>query len=337
MKYYKLTGNDLSDNQLLDEAAKLLIDGQVVAFPTETVYGLGASAQDDSAIKKIFAAKGRPADNPLIVHVATKVQLKQLTTHIPQYVEKLIDTFSPGPITYVLEHNGTCAKSVTAGLDTIAVRIPNHSVALSLITKSNLAIAAPSANLSGKPSPTEASHVVDDLNGKIAGIVDGGKTGVGVESTVIDCTSNIPIILRHGGITKEQISHVTDVSEIEEIIDTNIKKPKSPGMKYKHYAPDIPLILVKGNVEDIKQVISEKQSKQLKVGLLVTEQNLAKLDANIKISLGETEQEIAQSLYHHLRLLSKKNIDLIVCESFAKRGVGKAIMDRLERAATKII
>lgn len=337
MKYLKLTGEPNHDDKQLEKAASLIKSGEVIAFPTETVYGLGANAYDEYAINKIFNAKGRPADNPLIVHVATKAQFKKLIINLPTYVEKLIDAFSPGPITYVLEHNGTCAGNVTAGLKTIAIRIPDHPIAIALIRKSDLPIAAPSANLSGKPSPTLASHVVEDLSGKISAIIDGGETGIGVESTVIDCTGEHPVILRHGGITKEQIQSIVAVTDVSEANDENIVQPKSPGVKYKHYAPDVPLILVDGNTSKLKKVIQEKRTKHYRIGLLGTEQTLKKIAADKKMSLGNSEQEVAQNLYKGLRLLSKENIDFIVCQGFEKAGVGQAIMDRLERAATHII
>lgn len=337
MKLFKMTKNEKHNTKQLNEAASLLRDGHVVAFPTETVYGLGANALDERAISKIFTAKGRPADNPLIVHVATKEQMEKLVTHLPDYVEKLIEMFSPGPLTYVLRHNGKCAKNVTAGLSTVAVRIPDHKIALSLINKSDLPIAAPSANISGKPSPTVASHVQDDLAGKISALVDGGKTGIGVESTVIDCTGDFPIILRHGGVTKEQLEEFVDVIDMVDLGEKSEKQPKSPGMKYKHYAPDIPLILVTGSVAKIKGVIKEKQLAQLRVALLAKRSTIEKIEADKKMSLGESEEEAAQNLYRSLRLLSKENVDYIVCEGFSKTGVGQAIMDRLERAATYII
>lgn len=335
MKYFKMTGNVNKDMKYLNEAASLLKNGQVVAFPTETVYGLGANALDEDAINKIFVAKERPADNPLIVHVATKKQLAKLVTHLPTYVEKLIEKFSPGPITYVLKHNGMCAKNVTAGLSTIAIRIPDHPVAYELIKLSDLPIAAPSANRSGKPSPTLASHVKDDLKNKISALIDSGKTGVGVESTVLDCTGKKPVILRHGGITKEAIETVVKVNHIEEQVEK--ERPKSPGMKYKHYAPDQPLILVNGTIEEINRVIKEKQNKKYKVALLALNSTLEKVEADKKVSLGTNVEEAANKLYENLRLLSKEKIDFIVCQTFMKQGVGQAIMDRLERAATYII
>lgn len=337
MKQFKLTGNKHDDNKQLNEAASLLKAGKLVAFPTETVYGLGANALDEQAVSQIFKAKERPADNPLIVHVATVDQLNELTTDLPPYVAQLINKFSPGPITYVLNDNKTCAKNVTAGLNTIAVRLPDHPIALSLIEKSNLPIAAPSANLSGKPSPTLANHVIDDLSGKIAGIVDGGKTGVGVESTVLDCTSDTPVILRHGGITKEQLLQIVNVVDVSEVELEGNAQPKSPGMKYKHYAPEMPLILVDGTINQLQEFITSKRNDGYRIGLLAMEQTIKKLNSDEKVSLGMNETEVAQNLYRSLRTLSKQKIDYIVCESLSKQGVGTAIMDRLERAATHIV
>lgn len=202
---WNLKNDYLYNQKAINGAAALLKSGSAVAFPTETVYGLGADATNEAAVSKIFQAKGRPEDNPLIAHVATKSQLTRLVDSYPPFVDKLIDEFVPGPLTFVLPSNGTCVKNVTAGLSTIAVRIPDHPVAQELLKVSDIPIAAPSANISGKPSPTTGNHVWADLHGKIAGILDGGPTGVGVESTVIDCTDEIPIILRPGGITKEQL------------------------------------------------------------------------------------------------------------------------------------
>ena len=192
----------------LQEAAKLLRENEAVDFPTETVYGLGANAMDDEAIAKIFEAKGRPSDNPLIVHIGTKSQLDGIVKEIPPVAEKLMAHFWPGPLTIILPRKEGISEKVTAGLNTVGVRMPDHPIALALIEEANVPVAAPSANRSGRPSPTLASHVYEDLNGKIAGIVDGGATGVGVESTVIDCTSTVPTILRPGGITKEQLEAV---------------------------------------------------------------------------------------------------------------------------------
>src|SRR5690625_1956588 len=225
----------------IEEAKQLVIKGEVVAFPTETVYGLGADATNEHAIQKIFSAKGRPADNPLILHVATTGQLEKLVKMIPSYVYDLIEHFSPGPITYVLESNGTVAPSVTGGLTTIGVRIPNHPTALELLKTCHFPLAAPSANVSGKPSPTSATHVIEDLEGIIAGVIDGGDAYGGIESTVVDCTKKIPTILRLGAITPDDIQKV--VGNVKVMSDDISNGPKSPGLKYKHYAPEVPLVL----------------------------------------------------------------------------------------------
>src|SRR5690625_4129839 len=200
--------NVTEDDAGIAEAASFIQQGLTVAFPTETVYGLGADATNEQAVAKIFQAKRRPVDNPLIVHVATVNQLLRLVSYLPAYVEQLIDKLTPGPLTFVLPSNGTCAPNVTAGLSTVAVRIPSHPVAQRLLLSARLPIAAPSANISGKPSPTTADHVWEDLAGHIAGLLDGGKTGFGLESTVLDCTKEIPVILRPGSITKEQIEAI---------------------------------------------------------------------------------------------------------------------------------
>lgn len=260
-KRWNVTINESMDKDAIEEAAALLRSGETVAFPTETVYGLGADATNENAVAKIFTAKGRPQDNPLIAHVATKEQLKRLVDNIPPYAEKLMDLFSPGPITYILPTNGTCAENVTAGLSTVGVRIPDHPVARELLKTCDIPIAAPSANVSGKPSPTLADHVWEDLQGKISGLLDGGATGVGVESTVLDCTQVIPIILRPGGVTKEQLEEVVGTVIVDPSLANKNEKPKAPGMKYRHYSPEVPMWLVKGSVEKIQQLINDEREK----------------------------------------------------------------------------
>lgn len=323
------------NKEKIDEAASLLKRGEVVAFPTETVYGLGADATNEDAVSKIFQAKGRPSDNPLIVHVATKEQLFHLVTDVQPYVERLIDTFSPGPITYVLKSKGKVATNVTAGLSTVAVRIPNHPVALALLSACKLPLAAPSANISGRPSPTTAKHVFDDLNGKIAAILDGGSCKVGLESTVVDCTGERPVILRTGKITEEDLQKVIDINEVE-VFTNNVEKPKSPGLKYKHYAPEIPLYLVESN-NDLQKVIEEEKHKGNRVGALVSNATKPMIQADEIIAIGTNEEEFAANLYEALRSFTKEKVDVIICESFPTKNVGKAVMDRLQRAASKII
>ncbi|MDY0409500.1 L-threonylcarbamoyladenylate synthase [Virgibacillus soli] len=321
----------------ISEAAKLLRDGETVAFPTETVYGLGADATNADAVDKIFAAKGRPQDNPLIAHVGSKAQLKKLVQHIPEYVEQLMDTFSPGPITYVLYSNGTCSDKVTAGQDTIGVRIPDHPIALELLQTCNIPIAAPSANISGRPSPTTANHVWDDLQGKIAGLLDGGPTGVGVESTVIDCTQEIPIILRPGGISKEQLEEVVGEVKTDPALVNDQLKPKAPGMKYKHYTPDVPLWLVDGSDEAIQLLIDKERGKNKRVAFFARDARCHGMTADDIVPLGENVGQVATRLYDALRKYHASEMDLIICEAFAKEGIGDAVMNRLEKAASQFL
>lgn len=320
----------------LEEVTSALSLGELVAFPTETVYGLGADATNSNAIEKIYLAKGRPSDNPLIVHVASFNQLKKLVKSVPLYVEKLINEFSPGPITYILEHNHTCSEKVTAGLSTIAVRIPNHPTALHILESIDFPIAAPSANLSGKPSPTKAEHVLTDLDGRLPIIIDGGATGVGLESTVLDCTGEVPSVLRHGSIAEEDIKRMLKIDVLQKNTENN-SAPKSPGMKYKHYAPSIPLILVTGNLDKLKEVIMYYEELEKNIGYLVSHSTAKKLGATHAFNLGKTIEEIAGNIYEGLRSFEGQDYDIIICESFPQGGLGTAVMDRLTRAATEKI
>jgi len=330
------TENHSLREESIRAAAKLLHAGEVVALPTETVYGLGADATNRLAVEKIFIAKGRPSDNPLIVHVANKEQLFELVEEAPAYVEKMIDCFSPGPITYVLKSSGKLASNVTAGLTTVGVRIPDNDVALDLISNSGLPIAAPSANISGKPSPTAAEHVLDDLNGKIAGILDGGPANVGVESTVVDCTNEIPVILRLGKITPDQIHNVAGFVECADGSKGEVGKPRSPGLKYKHYAPEVPLVLVK-NRNELQRAIEQERKLGNRVGVLASAATAKNVMADEIVVLGESETEMAMKLYQALRSFKQTDVDLVMCESLPQEGVGKAVMDRIERAADKIL
>ncbi|MFD3446693.1 L-threonylcarbamoyladenylate synthase [Microbacteriaceae bacterium 4G12] len=319
----------------LEEAAVLLRQKEAVAFPTETVYGLGADATSDEAVAKIFAAKGRPSDNPLIVHIATKDQLLHLVEAVPPVAEKLMDSFWPGPLTLIFPKKDGISEKVTAGLSTVAVRMPDHPIALALIKQANVPVAAPSANRSGRPSPTLASHVYEDLQGKIAGIVDGGATGVGVESTVLDCTTEMPVILRPGGVTKEQLEEVIGQVLLDPGLQDETQKPKSPGMKYTHYAPKAPLVIVEGTKVFIQQLANEKRNEGYKVGILTTEENLAFYDANVVLSCGVRSNlaTVAAKLYEVLRSFDAHDVDFIYSESFPMQGIGIAIMNRLIKAA----
>lgn len=315
----------------IKEATTLLQAGEVVAIPTETVYGLGADATKDSAVAKIFQAKGRPSDNPLIVHIATLAQLEGIVAHIPRAAKLLIDAFWPGPLTIIFPKGQGLSNLVTAGLDTVGIRMPNHPVALEIIRQSNLPIAAPSANTSGRPSPTTAFHVLEDLADKIPLIIDGGPTGVGVESTVIDCSVEPPIILRPGGITKEEIQQVIGNVLLDRSSTTSA--PKSPGMKYTHYAPKAPLQIVEGSPEFLQAQVLK--AKGLKVGVLATEETKDKYDAHTVLSCGSRKDilTVANRLYDTLRKFDSYELDLILSESFSEAGLGQAVMNRLEKAA----
>src|SRR4051812_17155101 len=268
--------DNLENNPQVVDAANFLRKNEVVALPTETVYGLGGNAESDEAVAKIFAAKGRPVDNPLIIHIADRSQLSSFVSEVPKTAEKLIDAFWPGPLTIIFKKkDGVLSQKATAGLNTVAVRMPDHPVALALLKTCGLPIAAPSANSSGHPSPTKAQHVLDDLNGKIAGVLDGGATGVGVESTVLDCTEEIPVILRPGGVTKEQLEIVIGEVHLDAALSDEASKPKAPGMKYQHYAPNAPLHLVDGSKSFMQRLIEEKQNEGLRVGVLTTEESVA--------------------------------------------------------------
>lgn len=326
---------DINDScPQISQAAALLRAGEVVAFPTETVYGLGANALSTAAVKKIFDAKGRPSDNPLIVHIAEFAQLEAIAS-IPPVAKTLIERFWPGPLTLVLKKKGNISDAVTAGLPTVAVRMPAHPVALSLIRESGLPIAAPSANRSGRPSPTSAKHVWDDLHGKIAGIVDGGETGVGVESTVLDCTTDIPTILRPGGVTKEQLEQVIGRVAADAALTDEKQPPKSPGMKYTHYAPNAPLVIVDGSPAFFQQLIDNARAQGKKVGVLTTSDRQTMYRADVVFACGNRSDlsTVARQLYDTLRAFDETDVNLIYSESFPTIGIGEAVMNRLKKAA----
>ncbi|MDF1508224.1 L-threonylcarbamoyladenylate synthase [Robertmurraya sp. DFI.2.37] len=336
--YFKVDKNvdNLSTYPQIIEAADRLVKNEVVAFPTETVYGLGGNAKSDAAVRKIFAAKGRPSDNPLIIHISELQQIKEFVVEVPQTAELLMEKFWPGPLTIIFQKKaGVLSELATAGLSTVAIRMPEHPVALALIQASGLPIAAPSANRSGRPSPTTAEHVWEDLNGKVSAIVDGGSTGIGVESTVLDCTGDIPQILRPGGVTKEQLEAEIGLVKVDPALASQDKAPKSPGMKYTHYAPDAPLYLVKGSREYIQQLIFEKKREGLKVGVLTTVENRDYYESDIVQVCGQRSrlETVASGLYDALRSFNKSDVNIIFSEAFVHEGVGEAIMNRLLKAA----
>ena len=263
---------DNIDMEVIKEASDILHAGDMVAFPTETVYGLGADALDEKASKKIYAAKGRPSDNPLIVHVANEQQILPLVKEIPESARKLMKAFWPGPLTIIFNKSDVVPYGTTGGLDTVAIRMPNHKVALTLIEESNIPIAAPSANTSGRPSPTTAMHVMDDLNGKISMVIDGGAVGIGIESTIVDVTGDIPMILRPGYINKKMLEEVVGEVTIDKAILGPVSpdlKPKAPGMKYKHYAPKADFTMFDGDIDKVADRINELAESYIKKGYKV--------------------------------------------------------------------
>lgn len=330
------------DENAMGEAAELIASGELVAFPTETVYGLGADALHPEASKKIYAAKGRPSDNPLIVHICKFEELESIAKLVPPQARKLADAFWPGPLTMIVWKNDKVPYETTGGMDTVAIRMPNHPIALKLIEQSGCLIAAPSANTSGKPSPTEAAHVALDLDGKIPMILDGGPVGIGIESTIIDLTEDMPMILRPGYITQQMLEDVLgEEVKIDPgiIASDSLTKPKAPGMKYKHYAPKADLVLVDGDadkvVRKINELVQAKKAAGQKVGIIATDETKDLYQADIVVSIGAREDEdaIAKHLYKILREFDDWNVDAIYSESFATPRIGQAIMNRLLKAA----
>ena len=332
----------ISDLNNLSEAAKLIQEGKLVASPTETVYGLCADALNPEAVSTIYKAKGRPSDNPLIVHIADLDMLKPLVKEIPERALPIINAFWPGPLTLVFKASALVPKIVTGGLDTVAVRFPSHPIMKAFIKASQRPIAAPSANTSGKPSPTNAKRVYDDLNGKISAIIDGGSCEFGVESTVLDITSEVPTILRPGGITQEMLEEVVPFVNIDPAIGHLLaegEKPKAPGMKYKHYAPNANVYIVQGETQKvaakINQLVTKGHEEHQKIGVLCTDETKDLFHADLILSAG-TESNlitIASHLFEILREFDDNHIDTVYSLSFPKTGIGSAIMNRLEKSA----
>lgn len=325
----------------LAEAAATIRSGGLVAFPTETVYGLGADAANAAAVERIFVAKGRPSDNPLIVHVSDRDMLADVVREVPPKAAHLAERFWPGPLTLVLPKLPTIPDSVTGRLDTVGVRMPHHPVALALIRAAGVPIAAPSANRSGRPSPTAADHVVEDLSGRIDIILDGGETGVGVESTVLDLTVDPPVLLRPGGVTLEQLTK--EIGEV--VVDRSVHgaeagdAPRSPGMKYKHYAPQAQVILVDGPVLDmqskIKDLAYEYAEEGKKVGIMCSAESRGVYQAPVVLEYGSREDlaSMASDLFSTLRAFDRHSVDVVLVEGVPSAGMGLAIMNRLRRAA----
>ena len=334
--------NDIDkDIEIIRDAGITIKNGGIVAFPTETVYGLGANALDEEAVRKIFIAKGRPQDNPLIVHVASK-NIDHLVKDVPKIAKELMEKFWPGPLTIILNKKEIIPNVTSANLSSIGIRMPKNEIALKLIELSEVPIAAPSANISGRPSPTEIKRCIEDLDGRVEYIIGGEKSNVGVESTIVDCTVYPPIVLRPGGVTLDMLKEVCkDIS-----IDEGIKgipnenfKPKAPGMKYRHYAPKAKVKIIKGNkektIEKINEIVENYIDNKKTVAVLCTSELCDRIFNAEVISLGSIKNlnDIAKNIFESLRKCDDLNVDLILCQAFEEEGIGLAIMNRLNKAA----
>lgn len=336
----KIDANKI-DMRVIQEAGSILKKGGLVAFPTETVYGLGANALDEEAAKKTYAAKGRPSDNPLIVHIADVQALEEIAVNIPVEVEELADHFWPGPLTLILEKSPVVPYGTTGGLDTVAVRMPRNLIARELILASGGYVSAPSANISGRPSPTTAEHVRQDLEGKIPMILDGGSVEIGLESTILDMTVSPPMVLRPGAITLDMLEEVIGDVSVDQTILGNESDipPKAPGMKYRHYAPKAKLVIVEGNIREetlaIRQLAYEAAREGRKAGIIASGETADFYTHGVVKNIGSRENEriIAKNLYAVLREFDEEEVDEIYSESFSRQGMGRAIMNRLEKAA----
>ena len=369
-KFLKIDRENPQEEQIA-VAAQIVRSGGLVAFPTETVYGLGGNALDPEAAAKIYAAKGRPSDNPLIAHIADREELEQLVSEIPTAAEKLMDLYWPGPMTLVFPKTDKVPYSTTGGLDTVAVRMPSHPVARALIRAAGVPIAAPSANVSGRPSPTKAEHVFEDMDGRIDMILDGGEVGIGLESTIIDVTGQVPSLLRPGFISEEMLKDVLGQVEVDAASVGPMDpaaQPKAPGMKYRHYAPKADMTIIRGDQEKVIDTICEKATRALqrgkKVGIVCTEESLpmykerlqtlaeqidhsggsgdktdhagAENDSCLELAVIGSRRDpatIAHNLFDVLRSFDGQQVDRIYSESFEGGQLGDAIMNRLKKAA----
>ena len=329
------------DLQAIEEAGQIIRKGGLVAFPTETVYGLGGDALNASSSGKIYAAKGRPSDNPLIIHIASMDALEKIVKEIPEAAYRLAERFWPGPLTMIFHKADFVPTETTGGLATVAVRMPSNKIALALIEAAGGYIAAPSANLSGRPSPTVARYVIQDMDGRIDMILDGGEADIGLESTIIDLTGEEPMILRPGYITEEMLKETIGQVEIDRtIIEGNSKQaPKAPGMKYRHYAPKGSLTIVEGSQEPVTDFINrqlaECRKQGRRCGVIATDETAGLYQADSVKSAGSRtdEEQIARHLFRILREFDDEDTEVMYAESFESKGVGQAIMNRLLKAA----
>jgi L-threonylcarbamoyladenylate synthase len=328
------------DSDIIDRAANIIRNNGTVVFPTETVYGLGANALSGEAVKGIFIAKGRPSDNPLIVHISSiNMLLYLIGSPLSEEAKLLIDKYWPGPLTMIFKKSGKVPYEVTAGLDTVAVRMPDNKIAMELIKRSELPIAAPSANLSGKPSPTLPEHVIDDMQGRVDMILCGSKSRIGVESTVLDLSGDKPVVLRPGGVTLEELEGILGSVELDRGSVGEAGVPKAPGMKYTHYAPEADMIIVKGELDSVKkkiqELVNENGAKGLKVGVLASDETESYYQGGRVLSLGSrtNTEVIASNIFEKLREFDKLGVDIIFAEALDEKHIGMAVMNRMKKAA----
>ncbi len=329
---------DNIDMEEIKKQAQILKSGETVIFPTETVYGLGANALDEDAVSKIYEAKGRPSDNPLIVHISDTEQIYDLVEEVTNKAKIVMEKFWPGPITIILNKKDIVPNRTSGGLNTVAIRMPSNKIANALIREAQLPIAAPSANISGKPSPTKASHVYEQMNHRVSGIILGNDCVYGLESTVLDLTGDIPTILRPGSVTKEQLEKELGIVALDPALqkkEDNIKA-KAPGMKYTHYSPNAEVYIVSGEREKVIQKINElteyNNNKNLKTGVICLKSNKERYIGKT-ICLGETLDEVASNLFDSLIQADKEECNIVYSESFTNEGIGCAIMNRLLKSA----
>ena len=329
------------DPEAVGKAGRIIREGGLCAFPTETVYGLGGDALSRDAAKKIYAAKGRPSDNPLIVHIADRSDLAYIVSEVPESAEILMDRFWPGPLTLIFRKRDTVPYATTGGLDTVAVRFPSHPAAQALIRAAGGYVAAPSANASGRPSTTKASHVLEDLDGRIEMILDGGEVPIGLESTIVDVTEEIPVILRPGYISQKMLEDAVGCVRVDPAVvrEAGAVRPKAPGMRYRHYAPKAPLTIVEGDADAVAEKIrslleeAEREGKRAAVLCCRENENCYAAERKVAIAASGDEEEIAHRLFDCLRSFDEEAPDIIYSESFYTPQLGDAIMNRLMKAA----
>lgn len=339
----KIDENNIDIN-VIKEMAKKIRNGETVIFPTETVYGLGADAMNENATKKIYAAKGRPSDNPLIVHIADIEEVEKIALEVGEKAKIAMDNFWPGPLTIILKKKEIVPNVTSGGLQTVAIRMPSNKIANALIRESKTQIAAPSANISGRPSPTKAEHVVKEMDGRVSGIIMGGDCDFGLESTVVDFTEETPMILRPGSITKEMLEDVLGAVDVDPSLSKkeDNKKAKAPGMKYKHYSPNAQVYIVKGEenkvIKKMNELSLKNHAESKKTGIMCMHKDIDKFECEKVIDLGCTYEEAASNLFDALIKMDESEIDIVYSVCFENCGVGQAIMNRLlKSAAYKVI